>query len=213
MVWILFPLGAYLLGAVPFGRIIAKAVASIDIRTQGSGNIGATNVARELGLKWGALTLALDGFKGAVPVLLAEVLGGEAPGLAEAAGIAAIVGHQFSVFLGFRGGKGVATALGVFGAMEPVATAAALLVFLAAVAVTDHVSVGSMAASLAVPVILALTGGGVERVVMAFAVSGLILAAHRENIGRLARGEERGWRRDRSDQEKRSRRPSNSSSE
>jgi acyl phosphate:glycerol-3-phosphate acyltransferase len=144
---------------------------------------------------------------------LAAVLWGEGKGLSEAAGIAAVVGHQFSLFMGFRGGKGVATALGVFTALEPVITAAALVVFLAAVAATDHVSVGSMAASLAMPVILALTGGGVERVAMAMAIAGLIVVAHRENIGRLARGEERRWRRERADQERRSRRRSISSSE
>jgi len=195
MIWIFIPLAAYLVGAVPFGRIIARAAAQIDIRERGSGNIGATNVAREVGMKWGLLTLVLDGIKGAVPVVGVAAFQGEVTGLAEAAGLAAIVGHQFSVFLGLRGGKGVATALGFFAALEPLVTVGALVVFLVAVGVTDYVSSGSMAAAGSVPVFLCLCGGSYERIAVAAAVAALIVLAHRENIGRLIRGEERKWRR------------------
>jgi len=212
MLWIVFLLAAYLLGAVPFGRIIGKRVARIDIRKQGSGNIGATNVARELGLGWGILTLVLDAAKGAIPVIAALAIGGER-GLAEGAGLAAIVGHQFSVFIGFRGGKGVATALGIFAVLEPGITVAALGVFLAVVAVTDHVSMGSMATSCGMPLGIALSGGPLERIAAAAVMAGLIVWAHRENIVRLLHGEERGWRRGPEGQPRRSRRRSNSSSE
>ncbi len=212
MVWIGFLVAAYFLGAVPFGRIIGKRVARIDIRNQGSGNIGATNVARELGIGWGILTLVLDAAKGSIPVMAALAMGGEG-GLAEGTGLAAVVGHQFSVFLGFRGGKGVATALGVFGTLDPGITVAALGVFLAVVAVTDHVSMGSMAASCAMPLGLALFGGTPERTAAAVVIAGLIVWAHRENIRRLLRGEERGWRRGREVQPRRSKSRSNSSSE
>jgi glycerol-3-phosphate acyltransferase PlsY len=212
MIWIVFLVAAYFLGAVPFGRIIGKRVARIDIQRQGSGNIGATNVARELGIGWGILTLVLDAAKGAIPVMAALAMDGER-GLAEGAGLAAIVGHQFSVFMRFRGGKGVATALGIFCVLEPWITVAALGVFLGVVAVTDHVSMGSMAASCAMPVGVALLGGPPERLAAAVVMAGLIVWAHRENIRRLLHGEERGWRRARESQPRRSRSRSNSSSE
>ncbi|MFO7783640.1 MAG: glycerol-3-phosphate 1-O-acyltransferase PlsY [Thermodesulfobacteriota bacterium] len=212
MVWVLYPLVAYLLGSIPFGRIIGKAVARVDVREKGSRNIGATNVAREVGIKWGALTLVLDALKGAAPVLVLH-MGGFEGGLAELCGLAAILGHQFSVFLGFRGGKGVATALGIFFALEPFACGAALGVFLVVVLLTDIISLGSIAASCSVPLFIFLFSGPIERIGVAVAVSVLIVIAHRENIGRIIRGEERRWKRDVKDHPRRSRSPSSSSSE
>jgi acyl phosphate:glycerol-3-phosphate acyltransferase len=210
--WVLYPLGAYLLCSIPFGGIIGRVAAKVDVREMGSGNIGATNVAREVGVGWGLLTLVLDALKGAAPVTCAVAAGAPA-GLAEVSGLAGVLGHQFSVFLRFGGGKGVATSLGVFMALEPLACALALAVFLTAFFLSDIVSLGSIAACLSVPVFLGILGGPMERIVAAGAVAALIVAAHRSNIGRILRGEERRWRRDRGGQPRRSRRPSSSSSE
>ncbi len=197
MEWILWPAVAFVMGAVPFGRIIGKAVARVDVREVGSRNIGATNVAREVGTGWGVVTLILDALKGGLPVLVAATLGRGGVGLAEVSGLAAMVGHQYSPFLGFRGGKGVATALGVFLAMDPVACLPALVVFVSVVLLWDMVSLGSMIAACTVPVSLMILGGGWERVVVGAAVAGLIVVAHRENVRRIVRGNERRWTRDR----------------
>jgi glycerol-3-phosphate acyltransferase PlsY len=193
--WFLFPLLAFLLGSVPFGRIIGRAAAQIDVQEVGSRNVGATNVAREVGLRWGVATLALDALKGAVPVLVVAAVSA-GPALAELCGLAAVVGHQCSPFLGFHGGKGVATALGVFLAMEPLACGVALAVFLLAVGISDMISLGSMTAAVSVPLFLLLTGGTSTRILVSLAVAALIVLAHRENIGsgagagieRLSRG-------------------------
>lgn len=213
MDWFLYVLVAFLLGSIPFGRIIGRAAAQVDVQEVGSRNIGATNVAREVGLRWGVATLMLDALKGAAPVLLVTAVIPDPGGLAELCGLAAVAGHQFSPFLGFRGGKGVATALGVFLAMEPLACATALGVFLLVVALSDMISLGSMSAACCVPLFLLLTGGSAERILVSLAVATLILLAHRENIGRIVRGEERRWRGERAAQPKRSRRRSSSSSE
>ena len=213
MEWFLYPLLAFLLGSIPFGRIIGRAAAHIDVKEVGSRNIGATNVAREVGLRWGVATLVLDGLKGAAPVLLVGAVAGDAAGPAEVCGLAAVAGHQFSPFLGFHGGKGVASALGVFLAMEPMACAAALGVFLLVVVLSDTISLGSLSAACSIPLFLLLTGGPAERILVSLAVAGLILLAHRENIGRIVRGEERRWRGDGAVQPRRSRRRSSSSSE
>jgi len=210
--WFVYPLLAFVLGSIPFGRIIGRAAARVDVREVGSRNIGATNVAREVGLRWGVATLVLDALKGAAPVLVLGAVTG-APGLAELCGLAAVGGHQFSPFLGFQGGKGVATALGVFLAMEPLACAAALAVFLIVVALSDIISLGSMSAACCIPLFLALWGGSGARIAVAAAVAALILFAHRENMGRILRGEERRWRGHPEGQPRRSRRRSSSSSE
>lgn len=212
MVWIWLPFAAYLIGSVPVGRIIGDIVAKVDVRAIGSGNIGATNVAREVGIGWGVLTLALDALKGAVAVTLAAAAGNYW-GLPESCGLAAVLGHQFSMFSWFRGGKGVATALGVFVALDPLACAAATVLFFGVVVVTDMISVGSIAASSSMPVLIFLFNGSIERVFAALCIGVLIALAHRENIRRVIRGEERRWKRGVKTQPRRSRRPSSSSSE
>ena len=214
--WIPYMVGAYLLGSVPFGRIIGKRVARIDITQRGSGNIGATNVARELGIKWGLVTLALDTLKGLVPVVLFTFWVADAtPGLgtgASAVGVSALLGHQFSLFQGFRGGKGVATALGVYLAISPVACAMALAVFLLSVYKWDFISLGSILAAGSMPVLLAVLGKGAPLVISALMMAALICFKHRENIQRLLKGNERKWRA-RTRQPKSSSSLSNSSSE
>ncbi|RLC27706.1 MAG: acyl-phosphate glycerol 3-phosphate acyltransferase [Deltaproteobacteria bacterium] len=212
----LFAPAAYLLGSIPFGKLIARKVARIDITRRGSGNIGATNVARELSLKWGLLTLGLDVLKGLVPVLLFSYTLDEAVSPAETGavltGLASLAGHQFSIFLRFRGGKGVGTALGVFLAIAPLSCVPALLVFVAAVYRWNYVSLASMVSVWTVPVFLALTGGRATVILGAALAAALICLRHRENIHRLIRGDEPGWRPPEG-QRNRSRRRSSSSSE
>ena len=196
--WIYYAVGAYLLGAIPFGKLIAKRVARIDITKRGSGNIGATNVARVVGLRWGILTLLLDTLKGFLPVFLFALYGRQTgssfPVGLSAVGLSALIGHQFSLFEGFRGGKGVATALGVFIGISPLACVVAVLVFVFTVYQWDYVSLGSMVAACVMPVLLALFGKPLPLVIGTVAAAALICFAHRENIRRLAQGNENKWR-------------------
>ncbi len=187
------PVVAYLLGSIPFGVVIASA-RGIDLRQVGSGNIGATNAARALGKALGAVVLLLDAAKGFVPVLLARLLLARAPHsecLLATTALCAFLGHLFPVFYGFRGGKGVATALGVFLALSPLAALGALVVYALVYAVTRTSSLGSLTAAVAfVPLLYFLAGR--SRVLLALAVLLvlMIVASHRENIRRLIKREE-----------------------
>lgn len=193
-----FSVAAYLLGAVPFGKLLAKLVARIDITQRGSRNIGATNVARELGLGWGLVTLALDVLKGLLPVLLfyrVSYTGDLTSQIALAVvSLSPLLGHQFSIFMGFKGGKGVATALGVYLALSPFSCLLGLVVFLLVVIRWDYVSLGSMIASGAVPIFLTLFHQPKPVVFASVFMAALIYVRHRENISRLARGEETKWK-------------------
>jgi glycerol-3-phosphate acyltransferase PlsY len=196
--WIAFCLAGYLFAAVPWGKLIAHKVAHIDITERGSGNIGATNVSRELGLKWGLLTLVLDSLKGFLPVFLAgHYLGG--PGIVHAWGlsavaVAALLGHQFSLYRKFAGGKGVATALGIYLAIAPVACLLAVLLFASLVYKWQYVSLGSLASAFSMPVLAALFGKPWPIPLGGLVIAVLIFLKHRPNIHRLARGQEHAWR-------------------
>ena len=181
---------AYLCGSVPFGLLVARA-RGVDPRQVGSGNIGATNVARALGKKTGALVLFLDALKGLGPVLAVRLLWPGRPEIAAGAGLAAILGHVFPVWLKLHGGKGVATGLGVFLALSPLATAAATALFLAIYATKRIVSVGSLAAATALPLAMLVLHDPVAYVILGVAVWLLVLFRHRGNIQRLLRHEER----------------------
>lgn len=181
----------YLLGSVPFGVLVARRMAGLDVRQVGSGNIGATNVARAAGKGAGVLTLLLDAGKGALPVVAARWLG-LAPAWVAAVGLAAFLGHLFPVWLRFHGGKGVATALGLLLALEPWAALAGLAGFAAMLALTRMVSVGSMVgAVLGAATVLAVEGVRSPYAWASAAMAGAILVRHRGNLARLARGEER----------------------
>ncbi|MBW1735358.1 MAG: glycerol-3-phosphate 1-O-acyltransferase PlsY [Deltaproteobacteria bacterium] len=194
----MFAAGAYLLGAIPFGKIIARYAARIDITKQGSGNIGATNVARELGMKWGIITLILDLLKGFVPVILFSLLSdqGAAPDQTALAsiGICALLGHMFPVFLGFQGGKGVATALGVYLALSPLSCLLGLVLFIILVALWDYISLGSILSAAAMPLLLFLFGKPEPLIMGALLMALLIWYKHRVNIQDLIRGRERKWK-------------------
>ena len=192
---ILLFLGSYLLGSIPFGLILAKLFAGADIRRAGSGNIGATNVARVAGPLPGVLTLAFDAGKGWLAVWLAGRVMHEEAGVVVIAGFFALLGHCFPVWLRFHGGKGVATAAGIFGALCPEAMVAALILFAVVVWFWRYVSLGSLAAAAAIPLLVYLLWAphfAPPNIVTvgSLAIAALVIFQHRGNIGRLARGEE-----------------------
>lgn len=181
-------IAAYLLGSIPTGLLLARA-AGVDIRNSGSGNIGATNVYRTLGRSVGVMTLAGDCLKGLLPVLLAKYLHMADIWIA-AIGLAAFLGHVYTIFLGFKGGKGVATALGVFVGVAPLAVCGALFVFVAVVWWWRYISLGSITAAAAMPVFVFLVKPQPALILMTFAVAILVIWKHRENIQRLRAGTE-----------------------
>ena len=180
---------AYLLGSIPFGYLIVRRKSGADIRETGSGGTGATNVSRRAGKAAGVLTLLLDAAKGCVAVLIARAVSGDDWVIAAAA-IAVLVGHIFPVWLGFRGGKGVATGVGIFLVLAPIALLCAGVVFVAIVLLTRYVSLGSMTAAVLIPVLVWLQSDSQTLLVAAVAGAVLIVFAHRGNIQRLASGTE-----------------------
>jgi glycerol-3-phosphate acyltransferase PlsY len=182
---------AYLVGAVPVGYLIARLFGVTDIRRQGSGNIGATNVLRTAGRLPGLVTLAGDIAKGWLAVTLAGKIDGDTPAALAAGAVAAVVGNCWSVFLGFRGGKGVATGLGALLRLTPLATLAALPVFLAVVVTTRFVSLGSLLGAACVPFGAWALGAPRAAVVGAAIVAIIVVLRHHENIARLRAGTER----------------------
>lgn len=193
-----FVAAAYLLGAVPFGLLIGKA-AGVDVRTAGSRNIGATNVGRLLGRKLGISTLACDIVKAIVPMIaVGYFLAGRSDRELWVAlcGFAAFVGHLFPVYLRFKGGKGVATALGVFIYLAPAAVLADVVVFVVVVYLGGYVSLGSLAASLVMPLLVWVLYRSAPLTLMAGAIALLVWIKHRDNISRLLRHEEKSWRRE-----------------
>ncbi|MBN2209638.1 MAG: glycerol-3-phosphate 1-O-acyltransferase PlsY [Candidatus Coatesbacteria bacterium] len=180
---------SYFLGSVSFGYMIGH-LSGKDVRKVGSGNIGATNVMRAVGKTAGIVTLVLDTAKGYVAVFLGEQFSGPDSSLPLICGIAALLGHCFPVLLKFRGGKGVATALGVFLRLTPFYAIFGLGAFLIVVAITRFVSAGSMAAAATMPIALWIGGYSSVRALLAAAIAALIIGKHHKNIARLARGEE-----------------------
>jgi acyl phosphate:glycerol-3-phosphate acyltransferase len=192
--WLVVPAG-YLLGSIPFGLLVGKIFGSGDVRQRGSGNIGATNVSRVVGPLAGILTLVLDAAKGAAAVLLAARFTEQNATAMMLAGLAALCGHCFPVWLRFKGGKGVATGLGVFAALSPLAAACSLAVFVLAVLFWRYVSLASLAAAAAMPLLiyffwaprhappLSVTFG-------TLAAAALIFLKHDANLQRLSDGTE-----------------------
>lgn len=181
---------SYLAGGIPTGYLVARRIQGIDIRRHGSGNPGTANVYRTLGAKAGAITLFVDALKGYLPVMAAKKIYPGMTGVLLLCGAAAIIGHDWTPFLGFRGGKGVATSAGVFLALMPKAMLAAIAVFALGVWLSGHISVGSMAASAALPLFNLLFGGTLLLTAMSAAASALILYKHIPNIMRLTGSKE-----------------------
>ena len=187
--WVWVILG-YALGSIPFGYLLTRFFTGEDIRATGSGVTGATNVSRRLGLWGGLATMLLDTGKGALAVILAHAFTQDSRWTA-LAGLAAVLGHCYPVFLGFRGGKAVATALGVFLMSSPPAVAAAAALFVLVVGVTRYVSLGSLLAAAVFPILYWLFHGPESGVVAASCTAILIIWRHRDNIRRLLNGTER----------------------
>lgn len=192
----------YLSGSIPVAVWVGKIVGGIDIRRQGSGNAGATNVARVLGVRWGVLVGLIDILKGFIPVFLLGPLAGRGFGISTpnaglVIGIAAILGHVFPLFAGFKGGKGVLTALGVFAALLPLEAACAAAIWVLVFAAWRIVSLGSIIAVTSFAIIVALrryvfgADHPLSLVIASLLIAALVLITHRENIARLIRGEEK----------------------
>jgi glycerol-3-phosphate acyltransferase PlsY len=185
---ILLLICAYLLGSVPTGLLLARAM-GVNIRETGSGNIGATNVYRTMGRKVGIMTLVGDCLKGLIPVLVAKWLG--LPDLWIAAiGLAAFLGHVYTIFLWFKGGKGVATALGVFLGVSPLSVLVAIVIFAVVLYKWRFVSLASIVAAALVPVIVWIVECKPELTIMSLVISAIVIFRHRENIARLRAGTE-----------------------
>lgn len=195
----------YVLGSIPAGYLVGR-IAGIDIREKGSGNIGATNVVRVIGKRYGYPVFLFDFLKGVIAVALSARVGHRmapetsADVLAIVGGVSAVVGHSFPIWLGFKGGKGVATSVGVIFGLMPLAAAAVLLVWIIAFQVTRYVSVASMAAAFSLPVLVAMMLYIKDRndwllFYFSVALAVLIIFRHRSNISRLVRGTEPRFRR------------------
>ena len=187
---ILLTIGGYLSGSIPTGVILAKLFGTKDIRQEGSGNIGATNVYRVLGKGLGALTLVGDVLKGVIPVILACTLAGDEIWIAVVAFVT-FLGHLFPVFLRFRGGKGVATALGIFLVIAPLMVPLAIISFVLVAMKWRYVSLGSLTASALMPIFLCVAGYPIAYVNLSLAMGCLIFYRHRGNIKRLREGSEK----------------------
>jgi glycerol-3-phosphate acyltransferase PlsY len=192
---VLFILAAYLLGSIPSGYLIGRWVANIDVQNLGSKNIGATNVARSLGLSWGVLVLLMDMAKGGLPVVVALNMwtagtGREALIVALVA-LAAFFGHLSSVFLHFRGGKGVAIAFGISLVLIPKAALASFAIFVVVTFIWRYVSLGSLTALLTLPAWAAVTGYNLMYLGLSSAFALFVVIRHRSNITALLKGKER----------------------
>jgi len=181
---------AYLLGSIPFGLIIHKLAGRGDIRAHGSGNIGATNVLRSGGKAAGIATLILDAGKGVAATLVARVLSGELS-VEAAAAFVSVLGHCYPIWLGFRGGKGVATACGAYFPLAPVPMTLSLVLFAAVSLTTRIVSLASLAAGVALPLLILWWNPAGALLLWVVAALVLVVLRHRENISRLIAGRER----------------------
>jgi acyl phosphate:glycerol-3-phosphate acyltransferase len=191
-------LAAYLIGAFPTSYIVGRLTRGIDLRQHGSGNLGATNAFRVLGWRAATPIFIVDVAKGFLPVyFFPRIDGAESIGWALAYGAAAIIGHMFSIYVGFRGGKGVATGAGVFLALAPIAALGSLAIWMLLVVATGYVSLASIASAAALPFLILLTGAPGSVLALSFALATFVIYAHRANMRRLLRGEEHRFRRGR----------------
>jgi glycerol-3-phosphate acyltransferase PlsY len=191
MIGLLIVIAAYLIGSIPFGYVLVRFKTGRDVRAMGSGNIGATNVLRTTGRLLGVVTLLLDIGKGFFAVWMAGRLSEGSPALMSAAALAVMAGHAFPIFLKFHGGKAVASFVGAFLCLAPGPLAAVLVVFVAVVAATRYISLGSIVAAAVLPLAVWLISHPSAPVVLASAAGGaFIIWRHKENIERLRAGKE-----------------------
>ncbi|HZJ83911.1 MAG TPA: glycerol-3-phosphate 1-O-acyltransferase PlsY [Syntrophomonadaceae bacterium] len=185
---ILIIISAYIIGSIPFSLLVGKFIAGVDIRQRGSGNIGATNVLRTLGTGGAILALLGDLLKGLVATWLGMLVGG--PGLAAICAILVIIGHCYSVFLAFKGGKGVATSAGIMLYLMPKVVVILLVTFVIVVALSKYVSLGSITVATLFPVMAVLLSYSNVYIIMSFVMAIIVVFQHRENIVRLRNGKE-----------------------
>lgn len=183
-------LAAYLIGAIPFGVVLTRLAGVGDVRASGSGNIGATNVYRTFGRRLGLLTLAMDALKGLVPVLLAGGLFDFSTTEVALVAVAAFLGHCYPIYLGFKGGKGVATALGIYLVLSPLSVLCALLLFGSILWHWRYVSLASVSAAAAIPLLVGLFEQSWALVLATLFISVMVIVRHRSNIERLRNGTE-----------------------
>ena len=187
---ILYLVFAYLCGAIPFGYIIAKIFKHVDIRTVGSGNPGATNVYRTISKPLGILTLFLDMLKGFIPVYFVKIINPEFYWIVIAVALVTIIGHIFTVFLKFKGGKGVATGCGVFLALNPLSVLICFITFAIILAIFRYVSFASIIAAMMLPISLYLLDAVPELILFSGVIAILVVIRHIGNIKRLLNGTE-----------------------
>lgn len=192
---ILITLVGYLIGSIPFGLIVTKLVKGVDIREFGSGNIGATNAYRVMGFGMGLLVALLDIGKGAVAVYIAKLYsvsyyGEEVALFILVVGIAAIAGHNLSIFLKFNGGRGVATSVGVLGNLALVPIIITALLWITIILLTKYVSLASITGAVAVPILMLIFSKPTEYVIFCFLISAFVIYSHKPNIKRLLNGNE-----------------------
>lgn len=191
ILYVLIAVCSYFLGSIPFGFIIAKRLKGIDIQQHGSGNIGATNVMRSIGAGPAAIVFTTDILKGFIPVLAAKSLVTPSPNwFVVTCGILAILGHTLSIFLKFRGGKGVATSLGVIIGLDPRVAAIGFGLWVIILVISRYVSLSSMVAALSIPILMGVFKAPLEYTVFAIVASLYVVVKHRQNISRLIRGNE-----------------------
>jgi len=189
MKYILILTVSYLLGSIPFGLLVARWWAKVDVRQHGSGNIGMTNVLRTTGWFCALITLIGDMGKGIAAVLLARYFGFD-PTLTLVAGIFAVIGHNWPIFLGFKGGKGVATIAGVLVAYQPIAAAILVAIWLGVLLIWKYISLASIVVAFCLPIVLIGLRAQAIEVVLAVFVAALTIIRHRSNIERLRQGTE-----------------------
>ncbi len=190
---ILLIFASYLIGSIPFGLLIGKHY-NIDIRQQGSCNIGATNVARVVGKKMGILTLILDFSKGIIPIWIASLIYPDNNKVIAVAGAAAVIGHMFPIYLKFKGGKGVATGLGLFVFLSPFALLTAIGAFILVVYLTGFVSLGSLVMATLTPTCMYFLSEPDWKIMLSLFITLLIWWKHRSNVQRLLKGKEKSWK-------------------
>ncbi len=183
---------SYLVGSIPVGLFIAKSKQGIDLREVGSGNIGATNVARTCGLKYGIVTFILDMLKGVVPVVIAFKIS-QSPFFISMTALAVILGHMYSVFLNMKGGKGVATTIGIYFVLSPCALLISIVIVLAVILITGYVSLGSIVLVLIMPIFIIFQKGFIY-FLMSIIIMFLIISKHKDNLLRVVMGQENTWK-------------------
>jgi len=193
-VFLLFLLGAYLIGAIPSGVVLTRLAGVGDVRQAGSGNIGATNVYRVAGRRLGVITLVCDALKGVIPLAVLLAFGGYSEAQLALVAAAAFLGHCYPVYLGFKGGKGVATALGIYLVLSPLSVLAALLVFAGVLWRWRYVSLASISAAAIIPFLVLLAERSLPLFAATLFISGMVVLRHRSNIERLRNGTESRFR-------------------